>query len=59
MNRNVVGVFKATSMLTVLLIFCFVSTSYSVEPCTGFTKSLTSAEHRTIYHQAASFPGFR
>ena len=58
MIRNIVGEYVINSMLTTFLILCFVSTSYGVEPCVGFTKSLTAEEYSTIYHRAASFQAF-
>lgn len=58
MIRNIVGAYVVNGILTTFLILCFVSTSYGVEPCVGFLKSLTSEEHSTIYHRAASFQAF-
>ena len=53
MVRKVVGV-----IVIAFLVLCFVNIGHSVEPCVSFSRSLTSEEHTTIHHRAASFQGF-
>lgn len=58
MIRHVVGHLVVISMLTAFPIFCFFGTSYGVEPCAGFSRSMASEKYSSIYHRAASFQDF-